>query len=232
MTSIVENRDYRQALKETPNKTYDWAIVDPPYYKGGAKMGYFKNALVSPAGVNRTDYSGFTEWDVPGEDYYEELCRVSHHQIIWGINYYSFANRVPGRIVWDKYMTLDDFSDAELASISTTDQVVMLRYLWSGWSQGKSLKNGLIQQGNKAKNEKRIHPMQKPVKVYQWLLERFCQSGQSVLDTHVGSGSIRIAAHEFGVNFTGYEISEEHFTRQEKRWADYQDSLKNTLFHE
>jgi site-specific DNA-methyltransferase (adenine-specific) len=232
MISIVENRDYREALRETPDKAYDWAVVDPPYYKGTAKMGYFKNSLVSPAGVARNDYARFTEWDVPGNEYYEELCRVSRNQIIWGINYYPFSDQVSGRIVWDKYMTLDDFSDAEIASVSTTNQVIMFRYLWSGWSQGESIKNGMVQQGNKAKNEKRIHPMQKPVKLYQWIFEKFCKPGQSVLDTHVGSGSIRIAAYEFGVDFTGYEISEVHFMEQEKRWTDYQDSLKNTLFYE
>ena len=117
------------------------------------------------------------------------MCR---HYIVWGCNYfdYQFAT---GRIVWDKCNGNSSFSDCEIAATNLFSSVRMFRYMWSGMMQGKSITEGDTMQGNKSLNEKRIHPTQKPVALYDWIFKNYAEPGQKILDTHLGSGSSRIA---------------------------------------
>ena len=154
------NMDCMDGMKEFPDKYFDLAVVDPPYFTGPEKRGFY-GRRVSPIGVKRV-YRVSEEWKIPEKEYFDELIRVSKNQIIWGCNYFKYGF-LPGRIVWDKCNGNSDFSDCEIAACSIHDSVRLFRYMWNGMMQGKSVNEGWIQQGNKKLNEKRIHPTQKPV---------------------------------------------------------------------
>lgn len=212
-----------KALKEYPDNHFDLAIVDPPYFSGPEKRGFY-GQKVSPIGVQRF-YEKSEEWKVPGPEYFKELERVSKHQIIFGCNYFQW-NFPPGRIVWDKCNEKNSFSDCEIASCSLHDSVRLFRYMWSGMMQGKSISEGHIQQGNKRLNEKRIHPTQKPVALYKWLLQKYAKPGDLILDTHVGSASSLIACHELGFDYIGFEIDEHYFNLAQKRIREAKAQLR------
>lgn len=163
----------------------------------------------------------------PAGNYFQELRRVSKAQIIWGCNYYPYVLG-PGRIIWDKCNGDSDQSDCEIAYCSLTSRVDLFRYMWSGMMQGKSISEGHIMQGNKKLNEKRIHPTQKPVALYLWLFHQYAKPGQRILDTHLGSGSSRIAAYDMGLDFVGFEIDPEYFAAQEARFR--QHTAQTSLF--
>ena len=135
---------------------------------------------------------------------------------------YPFAG---GRIVWDKCNDGSDQSGAEIAYNSLNNRVDIFRYMWRGMMQGKSIKEGTIQQGNKKLNEKRISPTQKPVNLYRWLIQRYVQKGWRVLDTHVGSASSLIAYSEAGVDFVGFERDPYMYGKANKRLEDFRSQL-------
>lgn len=174
--SEVFNEDCMIGMPRYPDKFFDLAIVDPPYFKGVGKMGYFGKSK-SSVGVPRGRYA-IPDWDqqIPSDRYLTELLRVSKHQIIWGINYFKFFH-CAGRIVWDKVNGDSPFSDAEIASCSLIETVRIFRYMWNGMSQAKSISEGETMQGNKKLNEKRIHPTQKPIALYRWLLAKYGNGG-------------------------------------------------------
>lgn len=214
--NIVYNQDCMSGMAETPDKFYDLCICDPPYFKGVASVGFY-GEKISKTGVKRGDYKSIEYWDknIPGQEYFAELYRISKHQIVWGINYYEGFALNSGRIIWDKVNDDSSFSKAEIASCSFHDSVQMFRYMWNGMLQG-DMKN----------KEKRIHPTQKPVALYKWLIQNYAKPGDKILDTHVGSGSIRIACDELGYEFTGYEIDEDYWKAQEKRFSQHKSQLK------
>ena len=213
------NQDCLQGMKNFPDNYFDLAIVDPPYFSGPEKRKYY-GRKVSPIGVNRL-YGETSEWQIPNRDYFDELFRVSKNQIIWGVNYfdYSFGS---GRIVWDKVNGQSSFSDCELAYCSLHDSTRLFRYMWNGMMQGKSISEGHIQQGNKTLNEVRIHPTQKPVNLYLWLL----QKGDKILDTHVGSASSLIAFHELGFEYIGFEKDKHIYELAMARLNSYKSQIK------
>lgn len=217
------NLDCMKALKEYPDNHFDLAIVDPPYFSGPEKRGFY-GQKVSPIGVQRF-YEKSEEWKVPGPEYFKELERVSKHQIVFGCNYFQW-NFPPGRIVWDKCNEKNSFSDCEIASCSLHDSVRLFRYMWSGMMQGKSISEGHIQQGNKKLNKKRIHPTQKPVALYKWLLQKYAKPGDLIIDTHVGSASSLIACHELGFDYIGFEIDEHYFNLAQKRIREAKAQLR------
>lgn len=131
-------------------------------------------------------------------------------------NYFDWLFK-PGRIIWDKCNQGSDFSDCEIAFCSLHDSVRLYRYMWNGMLQGKSVYEGHIQQGNKALNEKRIHPTQKPVNLYRWITQTYIKPGWKVLDTHVGSASSLIAYEESGINYVGFELDEERYKESKER---------------
>ena len=217
------NQDCLQGMKNFPDNYFDLAIVDPPYFSGPEKRKYY-GLKVSPIGVNKF-YGETSEWQIPNRDYFDELFRVSKNQSMWGVNYfdYSFGS---GRIVWDKVNGQSSFSDCELAYCSLHDSTRLFRYMWNGMMQGKSISEGHIQQGNKALNEVRIHPTQKPVNLYLWLLRNYAKAGDKILDTHVGSASSLIAFHELGFEYIGFEKDKHIYELAMARLNSYKSQIK------
>ena len=206
--NFAYNMDCLSAMQQMPDKYFDLAVVDPPYFSGPERRNFY-GCQVSPIGVQRM-YKQSEVWQVPDERYFDELRRVSKQQIIWGVNYFNYSFS-PGRVVWDKCNGASSFSDCEIAYCSLHDSVRLYRYMWNGMCQGKSITEGYIMQGDKSKNEKRIHPTQKPVALYAWLYQQYAKPEDKILDTHLGSGSSRIAAWKLGLDFVGFEIDKYYF---------------------
>lgn len=190
------NRDCLEALKEYPDKAFDLAIVDPPYNANDA-IG-----VKDSAGhlSKRKDYHLF-ENKAPSQEYFTELFRVSKNQIIWGANYFGLRG---GYICWDKKQSL--FGRAELAYCSKIMSVNVFEYTW----------NGFIQEDMTDK-EQRIHPTQKPVALYKWLLTNYAEQGDKILDTHVGSASSLIACYDLGFDAVGFEIDPIYYKEATER---------------
>ncbi len=220
--NFAYNMDCLSAMQQMPDKYFDLAVVDPPYFSGPERRNFY-GCQVSPIGVQRM-YKQSEVWQVPDERYFDELRRVSKQQIIWGVNYFNYSFS-PGRVVWDKCNGASSFSDCEIAYCSLHDSVRLYRYMWNGMCQGKSITEGYIMQGDKSKNEKRIHPTQKPVALYAWLYQQYAKPEDKILDTHLGSGSSRIAAWKLGLDFVGFEIDKYYFDLQEQRFAEEQRQL-------
>jgi site-specific DNA-methyltransferase (adenine-specific) len=210
--SEVTNEDCMIGMARYPDKYFDLAIVDPPY-----GIGVSKGTWGSSNKGKVTNYGG-KKWDskTPKKKYFNELIRVSKNQIIWGGNYFELK---PSNcwIVWDK-LNSADFADCELAWTSYKTAVRKFTYRW----------NGMLQQNMKDK-EHRIHPTQKPVALYKWLLQNYAKQGDKILDTHLGSGSSRIAAYEMAYDFTAFELDKEYFDAQEKRYNNHISQLKLNL---
>lgn len=217
--------DCMDYLSQSSDGYFELAITDPPYFTGPEKRNYYGRAI-SPIGVRRY-YKPSKEWSVPTKKYFDELFRISKNQIIWGCNYFDYHFK-PGRIVWDKCNQGSDFSDCEIAYCSLHDSVRIFRCMWNGMFQGKSVNEGYIQQGNKVLNEKRIHPTQKPVALYDWLLSKYAKPGDKILDTHVGSASSLIACHKNGFDYVGFEKDPYYFDLSSKRLEEYKSQI--TLF--
>ena len=205
--------DYMKTCKD---KQFDLAIVDPPYFSGPEKRKFY-GQKISPIGVQRL-YRQSENWKIPDDNYFKELFRISENQIIWGWNYFNQIGKSSGRIIWDKVNGKSSFSDCEIAYISCISSVRLFRYMWNGMLQGKSINNGDIQQGDKSKNEFRIHPTQKPVALYKWLLSHYAHAGNKLFDSHSGSGSFRIAAYDMGFDLISCEIDADYCRDNEARY--------------
>lgn len=223
------NLDCMEGMETFPDKYFELAIVDPPYFSGPERRGYY-GRKVSPIGVKRT-YEKSMHWAVPGKAYFDELIRVSKNQIIWGVNYFDYPF-APGRIIWDKCNGKSSFSDCEIAFCSLHDSVRLFRYMWNGMMQGKSIEEGYIQQGNKKLNEKRIHPTQKPVLLYEWLLTTYAKQGDKILDTHAGSASSLIACEELGYDYIGFELDPKYCRLARERMKSYRNREVVTVIGE
>ena len=233
--SEVFNMDCIEGMKQYPDNYFELALIDLPYGIGASKPSKKPDTVRQKNGtilkVNGTYYQP-KEWDfaLMQDDYFEELFRVSINQIIFGANYYK--QLAGGMIVWDKLNGLSDQYGCEIAYQSFDKRTDIVYYMWQGMFQGvycgKEVKKALIQQGDKSLNESRIHPTQKPVKLYQYLLQNYAKEGNKILDTHLGSGSSRIAANDLGFEFTGFELDEDYFKASEKRFKQHTDQL--TLF--
>lgn len=225
MINIVHLCDYIDFMPQCRDNQFDLGICDPPYFSGPEKRKYYGNktgkSFHSKTGVKqhikRIEYSVSEKWTIPDHKYFNELKRISKNQIIFGINYYDIYLG-SGRIIWDKINQGSSFSDCEIAYCSIHDSTRLFRYMWNGMMQGKSVIEGDIQQGNKNKNEKRIHPTQKPVALYKWILQNYATTGQTIFDSHVGSGSSRIACYDLGFDFTGCELDPDYHVAQEERY--------------
>ncbi len=204
------NLDCMEAMKGFPYKHFDLAIVDPPYGLGidGQKKSISKNPK-----HNRKEHIK-KEWDsgIPNYAYFDELFRVSKNQIIWGGNYFTeHLPPVKGWIFWYKGQNELTMSDGELAWTSLD---IVTRQFEINRAQ-------LISQNT-------FHPTEKPIKLYRHLFKMYAKEGDKILDTHLGSGSIRIAAHDMGFEFYGYEIDKDYFEAQEKRFKQHISQL--TMF--
>jgi len=214
MINIIHG-DCMTAMASMPDKVFDLAIVDPPYFSGPERRGYYGQRVPS-IGVSR-QYRKADKWILPTLEYFTELQRVAKAYIFFGCNYFNFPFH-SGRIVWDKVNGASSYSDCEIAATSLFDHVRIFRYMWNGMLQGESATNGTKMQGNKKLNEKRIHPTQKPVILYKWIISKYAKQGDKILDTHIGSGSSAIAAYDLGYDFTGYEIDAEYFQGAAERF--------------
>lgn len=215
MKSEVFNIDCMIGMAQYPDKYFDLAVVDPPYGIGADNKNNGKNSdrheKTSKAKINIYKK---TNWDneIPSEEYFNELKRISKNQVIWGANYFGLNG---GMLYWHKNVTMPTYSTGELAYISWLQKVDFVDITW----------HGMLQQNMKDKEE-RIHPTQKPVALYSWIYKNYLPQGGKVIDTHLGSGSNRIAADKAGnIDFVGYELDKDYFEAQEKRWKNYKAQL-------
>ena len=228
------NCDCMELMKETPDKYYDLAIVDLEYNIGASKPSK-KPCTVKQKNGNilavKTPKYTPKDWDFKksSPEYFEQLFRVSKKQIIWGGNYYGLEG---GYIVWDKLNGDSDQFGCEMAWLSFTKRTDIFYYMWSGMFQGvycgKDLQRAIAQQGNKQLNEQRIHPTQKPIKLYKWLLKNYAKQGDKILDTHFGSLSIGIACHDLHFDLTACELDTEYYEKAKQRLINHQRQL--TIF--
>jgi site-specific DNA-methyltransferase (adenine-specific) len=188
-------------MRETPDNHFDLAIVDPPY--GIGVDG--KNLIANPSdAANKTMLARDHKWDdsPPPPEYFHELRRVAKEQIVWGGNYFlDHLGYCKAPIVWDKLNGASMYTDGEMAwtSKGLPKNLKIWRHQWCG--AFKDSERGV----------KRQHPTQKPVALYKWILSKYAEPGQRILDTHMGSGSIAIACHYFGAHLTATEIDEDYF---------------------
>jgi site-specific DNA-methyltransferase (adenine-specific) len=194
--------DCMDLMRDTPDGFFDLAIVDPPYGIGEVGGEMHSGRSLNGAGKlkNRVLNTGNTKWDVaPRPEYFEELRRVSKNQIIWGGNYFPLP---PTRcvIAWDKEQPWPNFSAWEMAWTSLNKPAKIFR--WNNQGGGGCGK---------------IHPTQKPVALYKWLLANYAKPGQRILDTHMGSGSIAIACYYFGAHLTATELDPDYFAAAVER---------------
>jgi site-specific DNA-methyltransferase (adenine-specific) len=212
--------DCMEYMATLPDKAFELAIVDPPY---GVNIGQVVGGgkPFGSSGENRRGkvimpktYRGFDDSRIPENEYFMELKRVSVNQIIFGGNYFiNHLHNTSCMVVWDKDNS-GNFADAELAWTSFKTAVRIFRYRW----------NGMLQQDMKNK-EHRIHPTQKPVALYQWLLKNYAKPGDKILDTHLGSGSSAIAADIMGFDFTGLEIDKDYYEAALDRFNRHKQQL-------
>lgn len=192
----ITNEDNMAMMARYPDKYFDLAIVDPPY---GIGMDGRKQSTSSHGGKNQYDFKG---WDksIPDEKYFSELFRVSTNQIIWGANYMTkFLPASMGWVFWDKGQDLS-MSDGELA-FTSFDRALRRIII----NRVEIMKDGAI------------HPTQKPVALYKWLLHNYAKEGDKILDTHLGSGSIAIACHDYKFDLTACELDTEYYDAAMKR---------------
>ena len=222
------NGDCMELLKQTPDNYYSLALVDPPYGIGVAKMAFLKEIKTTVRQRNGSRLNphkskkihAVKDWDsqTPPQIYFDELKRVSKNQIIFGAKYTNWEGLGTGSIKWNKGFAENvSFNQYEYAYCSCIDNEIEIKMLWAGMMQAKGLNDPMTQQGNKKLNEKRIHPCQKPVMLYDLILKTFAKQGDKILDTHLGSGSIAIAIEKanringMGLQFTGIELDEEYY---------------------
>jgi site-specific DNA-methyltransferase (adenine-specific) len=200
-----------EGMKQYPDNYFDVAIVDPPY-----GIERFKNVTKKPSAKDR--YAArFERMETvnntkPNQDYFEELFRISKNQIIWGANNFVLP---PSEyfLCWNKEQTISNFATLEYAWVSM------------GFKKPAKLFTYSIHKHNQIN---KIHPTQKPVKLYEWILHNYTQEGDKILDTHLGSGSIAIACHYMNRNLVGYEIDKEYYNNAVKRFN--QQTRQITIF--
>jgi site-specific DNA-methyltransferase (adenine-specific) len=208
--SQVYNEDCMKVMSRYPDKWFELACVDPPY---GIGEDGRKGVRVSPSRPNsyhrKPKYkNGAWDSSAPEKDYFDELIRVSKNQITWGANHFisKIAYDSACWLVWDKNNVGTDFADCELAWTSFDTAVrKFFGHKFIGTRGGKDC----------------IHPTQKPVALYDWIFKNYSKPGDKILDTHLGSGSSRIAAHRAGLHFTACEIDKDYFEAQQKRFNNY-----------
>ena len=203
----ITNEDNMVMMARYPDKYFDLAIVDPPYGIGANKM--------TLGNGKKRVYRGSSDWDasIPTREYFIELFRVSKNQIIWGGNYMT-DHLYPNSawVFWDKETGGNDFADGELAWTSFSGALRKVKKQWLG----ANAKNG----------NKRIHPTEKPYYLYKWLLEKYAKPNDKILDTHLGSGSIAIACHDYGFDLTACELDKDYYEAAMKRLSLHQSQQK------
>jgi site-specific DNA-methyltransferase (adenine-specific) len=214
----ITNEDNMLLMACYPDNYFDLAIVDPPYGIGESKSN-FESRGVSSAKWKRGKPKIYEkkDWDneAPNIEYWNELMRVSKNQIVWGANH--FISKIPYDsscwLVWDKD-TSGDYADCEIAWTSFKTTIRRVKLTWSGF--------------RKCEVVDRFHPTQKPVALYKWILDKYAKQGDKILDTHLGSGSIAIACHDYGFDLTACELDKEYFDKAIERINNHK--LQQRLF--
>ena len=221
------NCDCIEAMREYPDKYFDLAIVDPLTEVGGVeewekktrfgpRFDKYKKPGRTGGGYFKKYGKKIIDWDIaPGKEYFEELFRISKHQIIWGGNY--FNEHLPSNrnfIIWRKLTISESFTMA------------MAEYAWTSLN-GNAKVFECVPQGTKT--EPRFHPTQKPVALYEWLLSQYANTGDKILDTHAGSGSSLIACHRMGFEITAFEIDKEYYQKAKARLEEEKAQIKFNL---
>lgn len=207
MSLTITNEDNMLLMARYPDNYFDLAIVDPPYGIGAGSKNFIN-------GTSKTvkDYYKTNDWDLkrPSQEYFNELFRVSKNQMIWGGNYFSDL-LPPFRcfVFWDKTIHGNSYADGELCWTSFDN---VARYFRENIAQTNS--------------EGRIHPTQKSIKLYKWLLDKYAKQGDKILDTHLGSGSIAIACHDYGFDLTACELDKEYFDKAMERITNHTNQTK------
>ena len=211
----ITNECNMKLMSRYKDNYFDLAIVDPPYGIDADNKNNGKNSdrheKTSKAKINTYKK---TNWDnaIPNDEYFTELKRVSKKQVVWGANFFNLQG---GMLFWHKHVTMPTYSQGELAWLSWLNKVDFVSIAW----------HGMIQHDMKNK-EIRIHPTQKPVKLYEWLLMNYAKEGDKILDTHLGSGSIAIACHNLKYDLTACELDKEYFEAAMKRLARHQQQIQ------
>jgi len=200
----ITNEDNMLLMARYPDNYFDLAIVDPPYGID-ADVKNSQNKVQSKKSATKSKRYGSQLWDsnIPTDEYFDELIRVSKKQIIWGANYFGL---VGGMIYWHKNVTMPTYSTGELAWVSWMNKLDFVDITW----------HGMIQH-DMSNKEIRIHPTQKPVALYKWILDKYAKEGDKILDTHLGSGSIAIACHDYKYELTACELDKEYFDKAIQR---------------
>lgn len=205
MINEAYNVDCMKYMKSCSDKQFDLAIVDPPYGIGEDWKKRNKGVV-----FRKTSYKNNA---IPDREYFKELKRVSKNQIIFGYNYYTkYLGSTNYLIIWDKQSANNQtvrYSKCEIAYSSIKIPCNIVSIAWDGYRMGAET------------GQKKIHPHQKPIELYKWILKNYAKKGDTILDTHLGSGSSRIAAYDMGYDFVGCEKDAYHFAAQEKRYKDH-----------
>ena len=209
------NVDCMEYMKGVPDKYFDLAIVDPPY---GINFGKFNRTNKASNGerIKANKYKN-GDWDssVPDTAYFNELKRISREQIIWGGNYYfDELGNSKGLICWYKHQPVDNFSDCEYAWVSFDRPAKVFDYPYYGNLEGNT------------KAEEKIHPTQKPVQLYQWLLKNYSKPEFKIFDSHLGSGSHAIACYNYNLSLTACEIDKDYYDLSVKRFKAHISQTK------
>ena len=203
----ITNEDNMKLMSRYKDNHFDLAIVDPPYGYGNKETAILNFRMESQE----------KEWNTaPNDEYFTELFRVSKNQIIWGGNYFPFIWGFGGRcfIYWHKGNPVPNFADGELAWTSFDKNAVQIDYRYYGNIQGNT------------SAEKKIHPTQKPLQLYERVLMKFAKEGDKILDTHLGSGSIALACHNLNYDLTACELDKEYFESAMKRINNHTAQLR------
>lgn len=204
MISEVYNMDCMEYMKSIPDKFFELAVVDPPYgigedWKKRNKGSSFKE----------TTYKNDS---IPSQEYFNQLFRISKDVIIWGYNYFTnILGSTNYLIIWDKVSNNNPvfkYSKAEIAFTTKRIPVNLVSIPWDGYRMGKET------------GQKKIHPHQKPIELYAWLFDNYANPGDKIFDSHLGSGSSRIAAYKMGFDFYGTEIDKDYFDAMERRFKE------------
>lgn len=208
------NADSENYIKSLGDNEYDLAIIDPPY--GIREDGHRENNR-SKLAKSKKYHNAVWRQKRPSKQFFKHLKRISRNQIIFGVNHLCdlFDARSPSRIVWDKENGKNNFADCEIAYTSFDSAVRKFSYRWSG-----------MLQGNMKNKEIRIHPTQKPVALYKWILKNYAKKGDKIIDTHCGSGSLVIACLDLGFSIDAFDKDPVYYNDMVERIKRYQSQLK------
>lgn len=240
----ISHEDNKLLMRRYPDKYFALAIVDPPYGIDG--NSHRKNKSRGKLTMSKDYHTALWDQSVPDDEYFKELFRISKNQIIFGGNYFPQLGNVhkpprmkdltewikehpTGWMIWDKVNGKTNFNDVELAWTSFDKPTFIYRFMWNGMMQGSSILNGHIMNGKKELNQKRIHPTEKPIMMYEFILMNYSKQGDINLDTHIGSGSNAIAHEKNQIELIGCEIDGIHFIDCVTRLNNYKSQLEITI---